>query len=67
MGKPERMFSAVFGCFLTGIGAYALLLGEAPAIWAIGGGAVLVLFGGNMLYAAYCGRPSWISRLGPLP
>lgn len=67
MSKVERAFSAVFGFFLLGVGIYALLLGQAPALWRIGGGVVLALLGGNMLYAAYRCKPSWLSRIGPLP
>lgn len=67
MNKVERAFSTVFGFLLLGVGIYALLLGEAPALWRIGGGAVLAFFGGNMLYAAYRCKPWWLSRIGPLP
>ena len=67
MSKPERVFSAVFGSFLLGVGIYILLFVEAPAVWRISGGVVLSLFGGNMLYAAACQKASWLSRVGPLP
>lgn len=67
MKKGERVFSAVFGLLLMGIGVYALILGESPAAWRFIGGAVMVILGGNMLYASYTGKPSWISRVGPLP
>jgi small neutral amino acid transporter SnatA (MarC family) len=67
MRKAERVFSTVFGLFLLGIGVYALLLSQAPTPWHIGGGIVLALFGGNMLFASYRGKPSWLSWIGPLP
>jgi small neutral amino acid transporter SnatA (MarC family) len=67
MSKAERTFSVIFGLFLVGVGIYALLFGQTPAPWRIGGGMVLALFGGNMLYAAYRCKPSWLSRIGPLP
>ncbi len=63
----ERAFLAVFGALLFGVGVYVLLFSHAPTPWRIGGGVVLALFGGNMLYASYCGKPSWLSRIGPLP
>lgn len=67
MAKAERIFSAVFGLFLLGIGLYVLVLGEAPAAWRYIGGAVLAILGGNLLYASGTGRRSWLSRVGPLP
>ncbi len=67
MSRTERIFSAVFGLFLLGVGIYALLLSQAPAPWQIGGGMGVTLLGGNMLHASYRGKPSWLSRIGPLP
>ena len=67
MGKGERTFSAVFGLFLLSIGLYVLMLGETPAAWRFIGGAVMAMLGGNMLYASYTGKPSWLSKVGPLP
>ncbi len=63
----ERTFLAVFGAFLMGVGVYAMLFSHAPTPWRIGGGIMLALVGGNMLYASYRGKPSWLSRVGPLP
>ena len=67
LSKAERAFSGAFGFLLLGVGIYVLLFGQTTAIWRVGGGAVLSLFGGNMLYAAYSSKPSWLSRVGPLP
>jgi len=67
MKKGERAFSAVFGLFLLGIGVYVLILGESPAAWRFIGGAVMAILGGNMLYASSTGKPSWLSKVGPLP
>lgn len=67
MAKAERVFAAVFGLFLLGIGLYVLVLGEAPAAWRYTGGAVLAALGANLLYASGTGRRSWLSRVGPLP
>ncbi len=67
IGRGERMFEFVFGLLLVGSGSYALLYGETSAAWRFGGGAVLVLLGGNLLQSSWRGKPSWLSRLGPLP
>jgi hypothetical protein len=67
MKNFERAFLAVFGFFLFGIGVYVLLFSQAPIPWRVGGGVVLALFDGNTLYASYCGKPSWLSWIGPLP
>ena len=67
MKKGERIFLAVFGLFLLSIGLYTLVLGETPAAWRFMGGTVLAVLGGNMLYAFYTGKRSWLSRVGPLP
>ena len=66
MKKGERVFGAVFGLLLLGIGVYVLLAGT-PGGWRILGGVGLVLLGGNALYASCAARPSWLSRIGPLP
>lgn len=61
------MFSAVFGSLLLGVGVFALGQDNPSPMWRFGGGLLLVLVGGNSLFAAYRSRPSWLSRLGPLP
>lgn len=66
-GKGERLFGFAFGLFLVGVGFYALLFGQASPAWRIGGGAVLVLLGGNMIQSSWRDKPSWLSRIGPLP
>jgi Zn-dependent protease len=67
MSRGERTFSVVFGILLLGVGVFALGLDHESPMWRFGGGLLLVLLGGNSLFAAYRNRPSWLSRLGPLP
>lgn len=67
MVKGERIFAVVFGLFLLGTGLYLLMLAETTDAWGFIGIAVLVALGGNLLYATYKAKPSWLSRLGPLP
>ncbi len=67
IGKGERLFGFAFGLFLVGVGSYALLFGQTSETWQVGGGVVLVLLGGNMLQSSWRGKPSWLSRIGPLP
>jgi hypothetical protein len=67
ISKGERMIWFVFGLLLVGIGFYVLLYGETSAARRFGGAAVLVLLGGNSLHSSWRGKPSWLSRLGPLP
>lgn len=67
VNKAERAFSAVFGIFLLGVGAYAVLFSEAPLHWAVPAGIVMALVGGNLVYSSYSCKPSWLSRIGPLP
>jgi hypothetical protein len=67
MRKAERAFSIVFGLFLLGVGIYTASIDAAPLLGRFGVGAVLVLLGGNLLYATYKDTPSWLSRVGPLP
>jgi len=66
-GKGERYLAFAFGLFLVGVGVYALLFSEASDAWRFGGGATLILLGGNALQASWRGKPSWLSRIGPLP
>lgn len=67
MNKAERVVSAVFGIFLAGVGAYAILFSEAQLQWAVSVGIVLALLGGNLVYSSIRCKPSWLSRVGPLP
>ena len=67
MSTGERTFSAVFGALLLGIGIFAFWQDHLSPPWRIGGGLLLALLGGNALFAAYRGKASWLSRLGPLP
>ena len=67
VNKIERAFSVVFGIFLLGVGAYAVLFSEAPLHWAVPACIVMALLGGNLVYSSYICKPSWLSRIGPLP
>lgn len=67
MGRAGRAFSVVFGCFLAGVGVYALTLDHAPLWWRVPGGLALVVLGVDLVVAALRDRKSWLSRIGPLP
>lgn len=67
MSKGERVFSAVFGILLLGVGIFAFGQDHLSATWRFGGGFLLVILGGNSLFAAYRNKTSWLSRSGPLP
>ena len=67
IGKGERLFLFAFGLILVGVGSYALLFAQTTEAWRFVGGAVLILLGGNMLQSSWRGKPSWLSRIGPLP
>ena len=67
MTKGERVFLGVFGSVLLGVGVFALGQDHVSSLWRLGGGFVLVVLGGNSLLSAIRGKPSWLSRLGPLP
>jgi len=67
VSKPARYVSAVFGLFLIGVGVRALFVSEAPLHWVVLAVAAMVLLGANLIYSAFSGKPSWLSRIGPLP
>jgi len=67
MNKGERIFSAMFGAVLLAVGIVALGQDHLSPAWRYIGGSVLILLGGNALYAAYRGKASWLSHVGPLP
>lgn len=67
MSNVERMFSAVFGALLLGVGVFALFQDHLSLAWRLGGAFFLALLGSNSLWAACRGKASWLSRLGPLP
>lgn len=67
LNTTERILAAAFGLFLAGVGVYTAFLSGAPLHWAVLVGGGLTLLGGNLAYSAFSGRPSWLSRVGPLP
>jgi hypothetical protein len=67
MSKWERIYSAVFGALLLGVGIFALWQDHLSPAWRLGGGILVALLGANSLLGAYRGKASWLSRLGPLP
>jgi hypothetical protein len=67
MSKGERLFSAVIGVLLLGVGIFALGQDHLSPAWRLGGGFLFALLGANSLLAAYRGKASWLSHLGPLP
>ncbi len=66
MGNGERVFLALFGALLLGVGIYALLDGEADAVWRYLGGLSFAALGANAIHGAVIGRRPWIARIGPL-
>lgn len=67
MTKGERVFLGALGSVLLGVGVFALGQDHLSSLWRLGAGFVLVVLGGNSLLSAIRGKPSWLSRLGPLP
>ena len=67
MSHSERIFSAVFGALLLGVGMFALFQDHLSFAWRLGSSFLLALLGSNSLLAAYRGKASWLSFLGPLP
>lgn len=67
MNKGERIFSAVFGALLFAVGVFALAQDHLSPALRVAGGLALILLGGNSMFAAYSGKASWLSRIGPLP
>lgn len=65
--KRYRWLAAIFGLFLVGVGIYALLITGGYGLLHFIAGSALVVLGGNMVFSAFTGRESWLSRLGPLP
>ena len=67
MSNSARIFSAVFGVFLIGVAVFALFQDHLSFAWRLGSSFLLALLGSNSLWAAYRGKASWLSCLGPLP
>ncbi|MFP5430499.1 MAG: hypothetical protein ACLGHE_05905 [Gammaproteobacteria bacterium] len=61
-----RLVSALLGAGLIGLGGY-LLFWDVRTTPAILVSTVLLMLGGNMVYAGWRGTVSWLARIGPLP
>lgn len=62
-----RVLAGCFGVLLCAVGAYILLITPADGLLKWFAGSALLIFGGNLTYAAINAKESWLSRLGPLP
>lgn len=67
MENGERVFVALFGLLLLGLGSYVLLFAELAEVWRYVGGLSFAALGVNAIHGAAIGRRPWISRIGPLP
>jgi heme A synthase len=66
-GKFHRMASAALGLLLLGVGIHAWLLPETTGLLRHAGALLFVVLGANAVYCARRAKPSWLSRIGPLP
>ena len=66
-GTFQRMASAALGLLLLGVGIYAWLLPETTGWLRYGGALLFVVLGANAVYCAWRAKPSWLSRIEPLP
>lgn len=64
--RAYRVSGAILGVLLVASGIYVLWT-DAVDLLALGGVALLIAFGGNLLFSAWRGRASWLGKLGPLP
>jgi len=62
-----RLLSVALGSALTGSGAYVLYTLGPIEVVPLVAGVVLVVLGFNLLYCGCTGKPSWLSKVGPLP
>ncbi len=66
-GPLHRVFLGALGLLLLGTGLYALALSDAEPLLRFGAGTAFAVLGANAVYSACVGRPSWLSKIGPLP
>ena len=67
MKSGERIFCAVFGALLLGIGIYVAVFSTVETVGRYGGAILLIVLGGNSIYSARSGKRPWIFWIGPLP
>jgi len=66
--RGHRIFSGIFGVFLTSVGLYGFCNAAIPLSWLqLLVGIIFILLGGNMAWSAYKSKQSWLSKIGPLP
>lgn len=66
-GPVGRVFAAVLGLSLAGVGGYALVARPDLGWQGAALGLVFTVVGLEAFIAALRGRASWLSRIGPLP
>lgn len=61
-----RVVGAIIGVVLLASGFYILFALPLDVLRLLGV-ALLLALGGNLALASWRGRPSWLSKIGPLP
>lgn len=64
-GAVYRIFSLLFGLFLTGVGIYVVFFGVVDPLIRMFLGFLITLFGVNTVWSAIQARASWLAKLGP--
>lgn len=62
-----RAATAVFGLGLAALGVYVCLFADLGIALRYFAGAVIILLAADMVFSAFRGKESLLSKLGPLP
>lgn len=64
-GRTYRVFSSLFGIFLTSVGFYAIFFGVVDPLIGVGVGLVIAALGIETIWSAIHSKQSWLIKLGP--
>ena len=64
-GHIYRVFSSLFGIFLTGLGIYTIFFGVVDPFVGAGIGLVIATLGIETIWSAIQSKQSWLAKLGP--
>lgn len=64
-GSFYRIFSGLFGLFLTGLGVYVVFFGVVGPLARISVGLLIALLGADAVWSAIQSKQSWLAKLAP--